>query len=275
MKTHRTEVADVFRNFQQPFLRKWGKTLSHLQKRALRDILQCRTAALGGHRKRCQSCGHEQNFYNSCRNRHCPKCQATARAKWMDDRAAELLPVPYFHVVFTLPAIIAQLALQNKHVVYDILFKAASQTLLKIAADPKHLGAKIGLMAVLHTWGQKLDHHPHLHCVLPAGGISKDRSRWVRCKRSRKTGKLFFLPVQVLSEVFRGKFLHLLRQAFRQGRLSFYGRMLPYANVEGFEQLLNLSVRSKWVVYAKRLRRPVEVLGKVRDYSNVALLSIR
>src|SRR6185503_17349430 len=173
------EVADVFRNLGPDFLERSGDALSAEQRRAWRDITLCRTAALSGHLEQCDQCGHRQIAYNSCRNRHCPKCQASARAEWLAERAKDLLPVEYFHIVFTLPAEISPLALQNKRVIYGLLFKAVSETLLEIAADPRHLGAEIGFLAVLHTWGQTLQHHPHLHCVVPGGGLSPDHSKWI------------------------------------------------------------------------------------------------
>ena len=201
MTRPRLEVADVIRQHGDAFLDRYGGTLSAVQRRALRDIAACRTAALGGHVDICDQCGHQQIAYNSCRNRHCPKCQATAAADWMEARKAELLPVEYFHVVFTLPTTIGPIALQNPRVVYGLLFKAAAETLRQVAADPKHLGAKIGFLAVLHTWGQNLQHHPHVHCVVPGGGLAPDGSYWIACRPG------FFLPVRVLSRVFRGKFL--------------------------------------------------------------------
>ena len=175
------EVADVFRDHGDAFLDRYGHTLSSERRRALRDIAACRTAALGGHVEECNGCGHQRIAYNSCRNRHCPKCQATAAAQWMEAREAELLPVEYFHVVFTLPAVLGPIALQNPREVYGLLFRAAAETLQQIAADPKHLGAEIGFLAILHTWGQNLEHHPHVHCVVPGGGLSPDGSRWVAC----------------------------------------------------------------------------------------------
>jgi hypothetical protein len=211
------EVADVIRAHADEFLDAYGETTSPEQRRVLIDLSRCRTAALGGHVEECDRCGHQQIAYNSCRNRHCPKCQATEAARWVEDQAADLLPVEYFHVVFTLPQAIAPIALQNPRVVYGLLFRAASETLGQLAADPKHLGADIGFLAVLHTWGQNLQHHPHLHGVVPGGGLSPDGSRWVPCRPG------FFLPVRVLGRLFRGRFLALLRAAFDGGKLSFHG----------------------------------------------------
>ena len=214
MREQNLELADIFRGLGPAFLEREGRALSSEQKRVFNDITLCRTAELGGHVEECDACGHRRISYNSCRNRHCPKCQAAARAEWMEERAAELLPVEYFHVVFTMPQQVGPLALQNKRVIYNLLFRATAETLLQIAADPKHLGAEIGFLAVLHTWGQNLSHHPHIHCVIPGGGLSADNSRWVSCQEG------FFLPVRVLSRLFRGKFIAYLHEAFAQDELS-------------------------------------------------------
>jgi hypothetical protein len=236
----------------------------------LRDLVACRTAALGGHVERCNHCGHQRIAYNSCRNRHCPKCQAGARAKWLDQRAAELLPVPYFHVVFTLPNQLGPLALQNRAVVYGILFQAAAATLLEVAADPKHLGAEIGVLAVLHTWGQNLMHHPHLHCVVTGGGLSPDGLQWVGSREK------FFLPVRVLGRVFRGKFLHLLREALRKGSLAFSGELTALQTPRQFERLLDASVVKDWVVYAKPpFGGPEQVLKYLARYTHRVAISNR
>lgn len=262
------EVADIFRLYAPEYLTEFGDTLSADQRRVLRDVAACRTAALGGHVERCDRCGHQRIAYNSCRNRHCPKCQATARARWLDQRAAELLPIPYFHVVFTLPEAIAPLAMQNKRAVYGILFQAAAETLLEIAATPKHLNAELGILAVLHTWGQNLLHHPHLHCVVTGGGLSPDRSRWVSCRDG------FFLPVRVLSCVFRGKFLDLLHKAFDKGKLSFYGAMISCQTAEGFNRLLDGAVKKDWVVYAKPpFGGPRHVLKYLARYTHRVAIS--
>jgi integrase len=207
--------ADRPTQYRDAFLDCYGGTLSPEQRRVLSNVAACRTAALGGHVEECDQCGLQQIAYNSCRNRHCPKCQATAAARWMEDRKAELLPVEYFHVAFTLPAVLAPIALQNPRTVYGILFQAAAETLQQIALDPQHLGAEIGFLAVLHTWGQNLEHHPHVHCVVPGGGLSPDGAHWVACRSG------FFLPVHVLSAVFRGKFLALLGHAFDRGKDHF------------------------------------------------------
>lgn len=213
-------------------------------------------------------CSHQQIAYNSCRNRHCPKCQAAARKEWTQKRAAELLPVEYFHVVFTLPEQLSPLALQNKRVIYGLLFQAASETLLKIAGDPKHLGAVIGFLAVLHTWGQTLHHHPHLHCVIPGGGLSPDQSRWVSCRKG------FFLPVKVLSRLFRGKFVAYLKAANQQGRLVFHGQSKHLAEDDHFASLLNEVSKLEWVVYAKPpFGGPVQVLKYLARYTHRVAIS--
>lgn len=246
MKPHRLELADVFRTHQDDFLARWNPVLSRQQRRALRDIRDCRTAVLGGHLHECDRCGHRVILYNSCRNRHCPKCQASARARWLAQRETELLPVPYFHVVFTLPQQIGHLALQNARPIYNILFRAAAQTLLETAADPRLLGASIGFLAVLHTWGQNLHLHPHLHCVVPGGGIAPDGSRWIACRKDS-----FFLPYLLLSQRFRKKFLSQLRQAFRHGVLRFTGELRSLASPAAFEALCEKAANIEWVVHIK------------------------
>ena len=239
----RHEVAEVLRLAESSGR---GAPLSRDQQRVVRNLLACRTAALGGHVDACDSCGQRTLSYNSCRDRHCPKCQGSATAEWLDQQRTSLLPVPYTHVVFTLPHTLAPLALQNPRVLYDLLFRAAAETLLEVAADPRHLGARIGFLALLHTWGQTLLHHPHVHCLVPAGGLALDRSRWVPCRRG------FFLPVRVLSRVFRGKFLALARAAYEAGRLRFHGRLAELnENPQAFHRLLAQSRRHDWSVYAK------------------------
>ena len=233
-------------------------------------IEACRTAALGGHVERCEDCGETRIAYNSCRNRHCPKCQGLARAQWLADRQAELLPVPYFHLVFTLPAAIAAIALQNKAVVYDILFRAAAETVHTIAADPKHLGAAIGMTAVLHTWGQNLFHHPHVHCIVPGGGLSPE-GRWIACRPG------FFLPVRVLSRLYRRLFLERLRAAFDAGMLGFFGELAGLAKPAAFAAHLRPLRRVEWVVYAKRpFGGPQQVLDYLGRYTHrVAIANSR
>jgi hypothetical protein len=264
------ELADIFRLHGPAYLARFGDSLSAQQKRALRDIALCRTAALGGHVDQCDECGHRTISYCSCRNRHCPKCQSGGSAAWLEQRATELLPVEYFHVVFTLPQSLAPLALQNQRVVYRILFRAASETLLQIGADPKHLGARIGFLAVLHTWGQNLHHHPHLHCVIPGGGISADDSRWISCRRQ------FLFPVKVLSRLFRAKFVHFLKRAFHQAELRFHGKVQPLAQPRNFLSRLNEIMRSEWVVYAKPpFGGPQQVLKYLARYTHRVAISNR
>ncbi len=261
------EVADIIRGTESQLASRIAP--SREQWRVLRAIRQCRTAALGGHVERCSDCDHQRIAYNSCRNRHCPKCQAGARAKWMEARASELLPVPYFHIVFTMPSELAPLALQNRRVMYGLLMRAAGETLKEVAANPCHLGADIGGLAVLHTWGQNLMHHPHVHCVVPAGGLSCERTKWVNCQRSKKSGKLFFLPVRVLSRVFRGKFIAGLKLAFQRGELEFHGRLSHLSDRHQFETRLNMAVRQDWVVYAKRpFGSPEQVLKYLSRYTH-------
>jgi hypothetical protein len=271
MNPLRLEVADVFRTHQDDFLTRWGSVLSRAQRKAFTDIRACRTAASGGHLHQCDQCGHCAISYNSCRNRSCPKCQAAARALWLAERQAELLPVEYFHVVFTLPQQVAQLALQNPRAIYTLLFRAAAETLLTIAADPRHLGAAIGFLAVLHTWGQNLHLHPHIHCVVPGGGISPDHSRWISC---RKYPKSFFLPVKVLSAFFRKRFLMHLRIAFHKGTLHFHGELEPLAQPAAFESLCQRASQLKWVVYAKRpFGGPELVLKYLARYTHRVAIS--
>src|SRR5689334_17277171 len=240
------EVADVFRRHGAAYREAHAGHLSRGQRRIMGAIETCRSAALGGHVEQCNDCGQLRIAYNSCRNRHCPKCQGLARAQWLADRQSELLPVPYFHVVFTVPAPIAEIALQNKATVYDILFRAAAETLRRIAADPKHLGAEIGCVAVLHTWGQTLLHHPHVHCLVPGGGPSADGTRWIACRPG------FFLPVKVLSRRYRRLFLSHLQAAFETGQLAFHGRLARLADPAAFAACLRPLRTVPWVVYAKR-----------------------
>jgi hypothetical protein len=245
MTGHRLEVADVFRAHQDQFLHRWGHILSDQQRKALRDIGLCRTAALGTHLERCDRCSYETVAYDSCRNRHCPKCQSSARDRWLIKQAASLLPVPYAHVVFTVPEQLAPLALRNQRLLYNLLFRAAAEALLEIAAEPRHLGARIGMLAVLHTWSQNLGLHPHLHCLVPAGGLAPDNSRWLATRRG------FFLPVRVLSRMFRGKLLAFLKQAYRRNQLCFAGKLAELSTPPAFHSLLGSLRGREWVVYAK------------------------
>jgi len=262
------EVADVFRRFGQAFRDQHGASLSGARRRAMLAIERCRTAALGGHVERCGDCGHQRIAYNSCRNRNCPKCQGLARAQWLEDRQAELLDVPYFHVVFTVPEAVAAIAFQNQTTVYDILFRATSETLRTIGADPKHLGAEIGFLTVLHTWGQNLMHHPHLHCLVPGGGIAPDGKSWIPCRPG------FFLPVRVLSRMFRGLFLRYLEKAFATGELNFFSAHRHLHEPAAFRRYLAPVRDTEWVVYAKRpFAGPAQVLDYVGRYTHRVAIS--
>jgi Putative transposase/Transposase zinc-binding domain len=245
MKRPTLEVADIIRCAGKGFIERNRPHLGWQQLKVLRAIKHCRTAALGGHLDQCSRCGHRAISFFSCRNRHCPKCQTNARNKWLAARSHELLGVPYFHVVFTLPHELSALALQNKRAVYDLLFQASAATLLEVAADPKHLGAAIGFLSVLHTWGQNLQAHPHVHCVIPAGGLSPDHSRWIH------TSHHFFLPVKVLSRVFRGKFVAGLKCLYRRKKLGFHGNLKYLSQPIPFRAFLRQLFRQDWVVYAK------------------------
>jgi hypothetical protein len=261
------EVADIVRQYGNSFIAKHRSWLTWLHLRVLYAIAVCRTASLGGHLDRCSRCGHEAISYNSCRDRHCPKCQTNARDQWLAERGKELLPVSYVHVVFTLPHELSWLALQNKKVVYDLLFRASAATLLEVAADPKHLGAEIGFLSVLHTWGQNLQHHPH-HCVIPSGGLSPDHQSWIRPRYP------FFLPVKVLSRVFRGKFIAGLKRAFREGQLAFPGSLQALAGEKAFPAFLRPLFRQDWVVYAKRpFGGPLHVLHYLARYTHRVAIS--
>jgi hypothetical protein len=265
------EVADVFHRHGADWRRANAGHLSLGQLQVMSAIEQCRSAALGGHVECCEDCGHSRIAYNSCRNRHCPKCQGAAATDWLAAREADLLPVGYFHVVFTLPAKIAPIAYQNKAVVYDLLFRAAAETLLTIAADPKHLGARIGATAVLHSWGSAMTHHPHLHMIVPGGGISLDGTHWVRCKPG------FLLPVRVLSRLFRRLFLAALVDAHATGRLAFLGAIEGLRRREAFAAHLAPLKRKKWFVYAKPpFSGPEAVLAYLARYTHrVAIANSR
>jgi len=237
------ELADIFRLHGEAYRHK--HRLPHHQLRLMRAIENCRTPALGGHVEECNRCGHTRYHYHSCRNRHCPKCGSLARARWLRRRQGELLPVDYFHVVFTLPEPIAELALFNKRTLYDLLFRASMDTLLTIARDQKHLGAEIGFFGILHTWGQNLLHHPHIHYVIPGGGIGPDHDRWIRCREG------FFLPVRVLSALFRNRFLQGLRRLYDRGQLSLSGQLEDLRDPKAFAGFLKPLAQQDWVVYAK------------------------
>jgi len=265
------ELADILRAHGEAFRRAHAGHLSLGQLKVMSAIEACRTAELGGHVARCDDCRGLAVSYNSCRNRHCPKCQGAAARAWLAERQADLLPVPYFHVVFTLPAPLAAIAFQNKAAVYDLLFKAAAETLTTIAADPKHLGARIGLIAVLHTWGSALTHHPHVHCIVPGGGLSSDGQRWTACRKG------FFLPVRVLSRLFRRRFLETLAAAHTRGRLSFFGDLARLADPDAFAAYLAPLRRVEWVVYAKPpFGGPAAVLAYLARYTHrVAIANSR
>lgn len=262
------EVGEVFRRYGHEFLEAYGDVLSFEQRQVFEAIATCRTPALGGHLYECDACAYQLVLHNSCLNRHCPLCQASEAARWLDSRLAELLPVDYFHITFTIPSSLDHVALQNKRVVYDILFQASSQTLLQIAADPKHLGAKIGFIAILHSWGQALLEHAHVHCVVSGGGPSPDSSRWVATRPD------FFAPVHVLSRLFRGKLLSLLEQAFNDGKLSFHGSLAHLANVRRFRQLINSIRKKELVVHAQEPHgNPKNVLRYLSRYTHRVALS--
>ena len=264
------ELADIFR-VHGPAWRQAQRThLSLGQLKVMSAIEQCRSAALGGHVLRCESCAQVQIAYNSCRNRHCPKCQASAAQRWLEAPQADLLPVEYYHVVFTLPAPIANIAYQNKAVIYGLLFEIAAETLLTIAADPKHLGAQIGATLVLHTWGSALTHHPHVHGIVAGGGVSSDGNRWVACRRG------FFLPVRVLSRLFRRRFLEELAKAHRSGRLHFFGEHAALAGTRTFREWLAALRKPQWVVYTKRpFAGPAAVLAYLSRYTHRVAISNR
>jgi Putative transposase/Transposase zinc-binding domain len=265
------EVADIFRSHGPVWRKANAGHVSIDQLKVMSAIERCRTAALGGHVARCADCAYTSIAYNSCRNRHCPKCQGAAAKDWLADREAELLPVPYYHVVFTLPAAIADIAYQNKAVLYDLLFKVSAETMLTIAADPKHLGAKIGITSVLHTWGSAKTHHPHVHMIVPGGGISPDGQRRVSCRPG------FFLPVRVLSRLFRRLFLEKLVVAHQAGRLSFFGNNTDLADAQSFAAFLAPLRKAEWVVYAKRpFGGPEAVLAYLSRYTHrVAIANSR
>jgi len=263
------EVADIIRAAGKDFIEKHRSWLTILHLKILSAIERCRTAALGGHRDRCTRCGHVAAIsYNSCRNRHCPKCLNNARKKWLSARQKELLAVSYIHLVFTIPHTLSSLALQNKQLIYTLLFRAGAATLLEIAADPKHLGAEIGFFSILHTWGQNLLHHPHIHCVIPEGGLSPDHKTWVKPKYR------FFLPCGVLSRVFRGKFIAGLKQAYREGKLCLVGTMQYLSEDKEFLSFLRALHHHQWVVYAKPPFRSVNhVLNYLARYTHRVAIS--
>jgi hypothetical protein len=268
MDRPRLEVGDVLRRYGDTYRQQHAGSLSRAQLRVMSAIERCRTAALGGHVEQCDQCHFQRIAYNSCGDRHCPKCQSLARAQWIEDRHAELLDTPYFHVVFTVPEEIAAIAYQNKEVMYNILFRATSESPRTIAADPEHLGAEIGFFAVLHTWGQNLMFHPHLHCVVPGGGISLDGKRWISCRPD------FFLPVRVLSRLFRRLFLELLEKAFDEGHLKFFSSLQELEDRRAFLRYLAPLRKKEWVVYAKKpFAGPQQVLDYVGRYTHRVAIS--
>ena len=262
------EVADIFRDHGARWRQANSGHINLRQFKAMSAIEHCRTATLGAHVLRCPQCEVTEIAYNSCRNRHCPKCQSAAANRWLDARQRELLPVEYYHIVFTVPAAIADIAFQNPAVVYNILFKAASETLLTIAADPKHLGVRTALTAVLHTWGSAMTHHPHLHCIVPGGGLSIDGQRWIACRKG------FFLPVRVLSRLFRRLFIERLRQTYDQGLLQFHASMSSLDNKQAFDEFIAPARQCEWVVYAKRpFSGPEAVLKYLSLYTHRVAIS--
>src|SRR5881628_687454 len=265
------EVADIFRGHGPAWRQAHAGHISLDQLKVMSAIENCRTSALGGHVARCADCAHTLIAYNSCRNRHCPKCQGAAAKDWLADREAELLPVPYYHVVFTLPAAIADIAYQNKAVIYDLLFKVSAETLLTITADPKHLGARVGVTSVLHTWGSALTHHPHVHMIVPGGGISLNGNSWISCRPD------FFLPVRVLSRLFRRLFLEKLIAVHKAGHLKFFGGHVALTDTKAFAAYLAPLRRAEWVVYAKRpFGGPQAVLAYLSRYTHrVAIANSR
>lgn len=268
MKRPPFEVADIIRRSGRRFVDRYRDSLTWPQVKVLRAIERCRTAALGGHRDQCDRCGHQTTVFNSCRNRHCPKCQTNTREKWLSARQRELLPAGYYHLVFSVPHALVPLMWQNQRVLFQLLFEASAATLLEVAADPKHLGAEIGFLSVLHTWGQTLQPHPHVHCVVPGGGLSPDHRRWIRSPNH------FFLPVKVLSKVFRGKFVAGLRRAFRRNKLHFFGACRPLAHEKAFSAFLRTLFREDWVVYAKKpFGGPKHVLHYLARYTHRVAIS--
>ena len=264
------EVADIFRGHGAAWRAANRNAVSLGQLKAMSAIETCRTAALGGHVAACEDCEHTLIAYNSCRNRHCPKCQSAAARDWMEAREAELLPVSYFHLVFTLPAAIADIAYQNKAVIYDLLFKASAETLLRIAADPKHLGARIAITSVLHTWGSAMTHHPHVHIIVPGGGVSPDGGRWIACRRG------FFLPVLVLSKLFRRLMIDKLATAHKAGKLAFFGEHAHLDRAGAFAAFLAPLKKTKWFVYSKRpFAGPKPVLAYLSRYTHRVAISNR
>ncbi|HAB54254.1 MAG TPA: IS91 family transposase [Ignavibacteriales bacterium] len=256
------EIADIFRKYGGAFREKYRLPLHYIK--VMNLISVCRTSSLGGHLEKCDQCGYQRNAYNSCRNRHCPKCQYAAKEKWIDQRKSELLPIPYYHIVFTIPEELNNITLINKKEMYSILFKSASETLLVLGKDPKHLGAEIGIIAVLHTWGQNLMDHPHLHCIVTGGGLSKDKRKWIKAKKAKH--KNFFIHVNVLSDLFKKKFLYYFKKAQKNKELRFIGKISELNEYKVFQRMLNELYTKKWITYCKRpfggAEKVVEYLGR-------------
>lgn len=261
-KEKRIEIADIFRKYGCAFREKYRLPLHCIK--VMNLISVCRTSALGGHLEKCDRCGYQRNAYNSCRNRHCPKCQYAAKEKWIEQRKSELLPIPYYHIVFTIPEELNNITLINKRIMYSILFKSASETLLVLGKDPKHLGAEIGLIAVLHTWGQNLMDHPHLHCIVTGGGLSRDKSKWVKAKKAKY--KNFFIHVNIISDLFKKKFLYYFKKAQKNKELKFTGKISELNEPKVFQRMLNGLYKKKWITYCKRpfggAEKVVEYLGR-------------
>ncbi len=262
MRTNGTEISDIFREYGSEFRKIYRLPENHTS--IMNLIVNCRTSVLGSHLERCDNCGYETIAYNSCRNRHCPKCQYAAREEWIDARERELLPVPYYHIVFTIPDILNPLVLVNKRILYGILFNAASETLLTLGKDPKHLGAEIGIIAVLHTWGQTLMNHPHLHCIVPGGGLTPNLKKWKYSKKAKYRG--FFIHVNVISDLFKKKFLYYFKKTYKSNELKFTGKVKNVGSKKKFYQLLNVLYEKKWVTYCKRpfggAKQVLEYLGR-------------
>jgi len=266
------EAAEIFRIYGKEYLKKHKQPAYVLK--TIGAIEKCRTAALGGHAEKCSNCGHKRISYNSCRNRHCPKCQSLAREKWITERKKELLPVKYFHIVLTIPEELNRIALQNKKTVYNILFKAGSETLIKLGKDEKHLGGEIGIIALLHTWGQNLIEHPHLHCIVPAGGLSEDGKKWMKPKKGKRQKKDFFIHVNVISDLFKKNFLYYLKKAYDKGELLFEGKIETISNAVEFKKLMNILYSKKWITYCKQPFGGVEqVINYLGRYTHRVAIS--
>lgn len=270
MRFNGIEIADIFSKYGEEYRAQYHQP-AYLTK-VMNLITCCRTSALGGHIEKCDNCGYETNAYNSCRNRHCPKCQFSTKQRWIKARESELLPVPYYHVVFTIPNELNRVVLINKRVMYNILFRAASETLMKLGKDPKHLGANIGLVAVLHTWGQNLMDHPHLHCIVPGGGLTPNHQRWKYSKKAKYRG--FFIHINIISDLFKKKFLYYFKKAYRNSELNFVGKIEGLGSNKAFQKLLNELYEKKWVTYCKRpFGGPKQVLEYLGRYTHRVAIS--